>query len=218
MFEEIKKNYFKIKNEIPKEVTLIAVSKKQGVDKIKTLYDLGQRDFGENYVQELLEKSNVLKNDCPEIVWHFLGRIQKNKIKALLPVCQNLHSLDSIEVLNEITKRKISIRLSKKINVFVQVNIDEEDTKGGVLLKDLSQFLNVISQQEGVCFCGLMCIPRMRGENKIEPFLKILEIEKSLATHRFPGRSMGMSDDYREAIKARSTHIRVGSALFGKRI
>jgi pyridoxal phosphate enzyme (YggS family) len=186
--------------------TTIAVSKTQSHSAILEIYNQGCRNFGENYVQEALAKIPRLPTD---IVWHFIGSIQSNKT---LDIAKNF------SVIHTIDREKIALRfdnhaqeLGKKLQVLIQVNVDNEPTKSGVLLENLPQLVDVIKQLQHIELIGLMCIPQ---KNNTQAFAAMQHLQKQFA---LPELSMGMSGDYQEALGCGATMIRIGTAIFGKR-
>lgn len=196
----------------PETVTLIAVSKNQPFEKIKTLYDLGQRDFGENYVQELLGKSQAaIEQGLTEIRWHMIGHLQTNKVKQITGIVSMIHSVDSIKLAQEISKRAEHV-----LPVLLEINLDEEETKSGLTPSELPFIASEIALMRNLELRGLMCIPNPK--NTQDPFKRLATLEQSLRPLTHGVLSMGMSDDFEEAILAGATHIRVGTALFGARL
>lgn len=205
-----------------KGVTLIAVSKTKPVEDIQALYDAGHRDFGENYVQELVQKQAELPKD---IRWHFIGHLQSNKVKMIAPFVHLIHGVDSVKLLEVIDKE--GKKVNKKISCLLQVHIAQEETKYGLDLQEARQVADSYFSEkkyEHIELCGLM------GMASFSDDLSLVELEfKSLKdlfdeihqVHRnaaqFNILSMGMSGDYMLAINNGSTMVRVGSLLFGKR-
>lgn len=199
------------------DVSLIAVSKTKPVEDISLLYEKGQRTFGENKLQELEEKSPALPSD---IEWHFIGRIQRNKIRKILSLSEWVHSVDSVKVLDAVNR--IAGEEGHHPKVFLQVNIDEEDSKGGFLSEEIEDAVEKALSLTHLELVGLMCIPSP-SDNQEETrasFRKIASLRDQIEqSHQasLPYLSMGMSGDYEIAIEEGATHIRVGSALFGAR-
>ena len=196
-----------------KKVTLIAVSKMKPVEDIQELYDLGQRDFGENYVQELMDKQALLPAD---IRWHFVGHLQSNKIKYIASFIHLIQSVDSISLLKEIDKQ--AGKHNRKINCLLQVHIADEQTKFGF---EEGEVLNIQPEEyKNVTICGLMGMATFTEDKDqiISEFEKLntlyAKIQPSLSGNIM---SMGMSDDYGIAISCGSNMVRIGSMLFGKR-
>jgi len=170
----------------------------------------GQRDFAENYVQELLEKNAILKQqNITDIKWHFIGHLQRNKVKKLLTAIPQImiHTIDSLELAQEINKHT-----EKPLNCFIQVNIDNEENKSGIASQDTRSFYNRLKKLPNVNCIGLMCIPEQDNPASFE---KMKQLCASINPHL--KLSMGMSSDYQAAIRAGATHVRIGTALFGER-
>jgi PLP dependent protein len=196
-------------------VTLIAVSKTQPFPKIEALYLLGQRDFGENYSQELVDKAEALKTSCPEIRWHFIGHLQSNKVKSLLPYVSSIHSIHSVDLAREISKRWIASGRAGELSVFFEVNIDGEATKSGFAASEVRDAAESVSKLSGLRLEGLMCIPAR--EASVNAFTRLRDLETSCRPFTRGSLSMGMSSDFEDAIRVGATHIRVGTLLFGER-
>lgn len=203
-------------------VTLVAVSKKKPVAAIRELYELGHRDFGENYVQELIEKQPQLPDD---IRWHFVGHLQRNKVKLLTPFVHLIHGVDSMRLLEEIDKRGQDI--GRIVDVLLQVHVAREDTKHGFTPDELrEQFADPdIHRQAWARLSGIMGMGTFSDDyNVVGPeFATLKTLFDELSEKYFDRRpewhtlSMGMSGDYRLAIEKGSTLVRVGSAIFGAR-
>ena len=198
-----------------KNTTLVAVSKIKPASDIQQMYDLGQRDFGENYVQELVEKQAVLPAD---IKWHFLGHLQSNKVKYIAPFVHLIHSVDSDKLLKEIDKQ--AAKNNRKINVLLQIHIAEEQTKFGFNEEELMK-LDVDGYQN-VNITGLMGMATFTDDKEkvkrefeqLRSFYIEFKDDKKVELNTL---SMGMSDDYELAVNCGSNMIRIGSLLFGKR-
>lgn len=205
------------------QVTLIAVSKLQPIEAIRELYDLGHRDFGENYVQELTEKAqHFLDEGIKDIRWHFIGHLQTNKVKQLLPFVSSIQSVDSIKLAQEISKRWLSLQdqdVSKTLPIFLNVNIDQEPSKDGVFPIDAHEVCEALSHLPGLKLEGLMCIPAPTSVTAVgtHPFHRLRELEQLCRPFTHGQLSMGMSSDFPAAIQEGATHIRIGTSLFGKR-
>jgi pyridoxal phosphate enzyme, YggS family len=225
--------YKEIRNELAtKDVTLIAVSKIQSVERILQLYHEGQRDFGENYVQELIEKHEQLPKD---IRWHFIGHLQSNKVKFITPFVSLIHGVDSEKLLKEINKQ--AIKNNRVIDCLLQVHIAEEETKFGFDEKKLHEFLDSdFTKYRNIRVRGLMGMGSFSDdENKVrEEFKRLKELfdnyfslkrkdnNTDFATSdikHFASNilSMGMSSDYKIAIEEGSNMVRIGSLIFGRR-
>ena len=218
-----KNNFLALKKELGSKVILVAVSKTKPLADIKELYALGQRDFGENYVQELVEKSEVLPKD---IRWHFIGHLQSNKVKYIAHFVHLIHGVDSEKLLSAINKQ--GEKLNKTISCLLQVHIAEEETKFGFdenELKDLiSRIENKSYELTNVKITGLMGMGSFTDDkNKVRQefhFLKKLFDEGSILStnnYQLSTLSMGMSGDYNVAIEEGSNMVRIGSLLFGER-
>ncbi len=206
---------------------VLAVSKGQPISKIEALYAQGQRDFGENYASEMVRKMDALAETCPDIRWHFIGQIQSNKIKqiARANIIQSVSKIRQIDVLVNATPHE-------QLGIFIQVNLSprptsrgpgwipgqarddkavfQDDKRGGALPEEIPAFKEAILKQPKLKLMGLMTItPLERGD-----WFKVM---KSLRLPDYPELSMGMSDDYEEAIKHGATWVRLGTALFGPR-
>lgn len=205
-----------------KNVTMVAVSKTKPVEDILALYELGQRDFGENYVQELVEKAEKLPAD---IRWHFIGHLQSNKVKYIAPFVHLVHGVDSAKLLQEIEKQ--GARNQRVINCLLQVYIAKEETKFGL---DEAELETLIRQAEEpgkfrhVRISGLMGMASfsdnpdlVRGEFKMLNQLYKQYTGRITEAVQFSRLSMGMSGDYRIALEEGTTMVRIGSLLFGAR-
>ncbi|MBS1579331.1 MAG: YggS family pyridoxal phosphate-dependent enzyme [Bacteroidetes bacterium] len=195
--------------------TLVAVSKTKPVADILELYNLNQRDFGENYVQELIEKEAQLPKD---IRWHFIGHLQSNKVKYIAAFVHLIHGVDSLNLLKEINKQ--AAKNSRIINCLLQIHIAQEETKFGFNESELLQ-LNQLEQFKNVNICGLMGMASFTDDmQKVKSefaYLKSLQNKFIIQHPSFNILSMGMSSDYKIAIKEGSTMVRIGSLLFGDR-
>lgn len=201
------------------EITLIAVSKTVSPNIIKLAYDLGISEFGENKVQELLQKQSLLDN---KIKWHMIGHLQKNKVKSILDHITLIHSIDNIELLNEIEKRALAKNII--INVLIQVNISKEKSKFGIDAENLKEIIYHSAQLEHINVKGLMTIAPFdeKKSNLHSIFAKLRDLSIDIKRERINNihmdiLSMGMSSDYDVAIQEGATHIRIGSAIFGMR-
>ncbi|MBC7949339.1 MAG: YggS family pyridoxal phosphate-dependent enzyme [Chitinophagaceae bacterium] len=210
-----------IKELEPTKATLVAVSKTKPVEEIRELYDLGQRDFGENYVQELAEKAEQLPKD---IRWHFIGHLQSNKVKHIAPFIHLIHGVDSNKLLEEIDKQ--AIKNNRVIDCLLQVYIAKEETKFGFEESELANV--VVYDSPNISIKGLMGMASFTEdmEKVRQEFRSLKEIYDRHAvltansTHKsakFTTLSMGMSSDYRVALEEGSGMVRIGSLLFGAR-
>ena len=206
-------NYLKIKNKIPSNVNILAVSKGFESQEIKTIQNIGQNDFGESKFQEAYEKQLILK-DLKQIKWHFIGRIQSNKIRKIVQNFKYIHSVDSFEKLQKISN--ISCEENKNPLIMLQVKLSDDHSKGGFNPEFLKLKWREIQELKNLTLTGLMTInPRgLSSKGNLELFKKC----RSLAdTFQLPDCSMGMSGDWEEAIDAGSTWLRLGSLIFGDR-
>ena len=204
------------RKEIPQNVTLIAVSKTKPISLIQEAYATGQRDFGENKVQELVEKQEALPND---IRWHMIGHLQRNKVKYIAPFVHLIHGVDSFRLLKEINKQ--GAKINRCIPVLLQVHISQEDTKFGFDSNELKEAINECKVLEWIKPCGLMGMATFTSDldqvRREFQGLKDLFDQYQSNFGENPILSMGMSGDYKVAIDQGSTMIRIGSSLFGSR-
>ena len=201
------------------EVTLIAVSKTKPVEDLQAVYDLNIRDFGENKVQELKDKIEVMPKDMK---WHMIGHLQRNKVKYIIGKVELIHSVDSLRLAEEISKQ------AKKNNVnadiLVEVNIGDEDSKFGISTDGVIELVKDIAKLENISIKGLMCVaPYVVDSEENRPlFHKIKDLSVDIMSENIDNvsmsiLSMGMSNDYQVAIEEGATMVRIGSNLFGKR-
>lgn len=210
----ISENIKNISSQIPEHVTLIAVSKTKPNEMIIEAYHAGQRDFGENYVQELVDKQDQLPKD---IRWHFIGHLQSNKIKYIAPFVQLIHGVDSFSLLKEINKQ--AQKNNRVIDCLLQIYIAQEETKFGLDFNEANEILNSIAFKElkNISIKGFMAMAS-NTDNEIQirkEFKSLTNFSKQYIN--FPILSFGMSNDYLLAIEEGSTMIRVGSSIFGER-
>jgi PLP dependent protein len=200
-----------------KNVTLVAVSKTKPVADIEALYALGQRDFGENYVQELVDKQASLPVD---IRWHFIGHLQSNKVKYIAPFVYLIHGVDSLKLLKEIDKQ--AAKNNRIIQCLLQVHIASEETKFGMDEQELAEVLSQLHLFPNVKVCGLMGMASFSyDETKVRNEFKTLHqllIKSAISDPASAILSMGMSGDYTMAVEEGSTMVRIGSLLFGARV
>ena len=194
----------------PSDVTLIAVSKTQAPEAILPLIEAGQRVFGENRVQEAQGKWPALRADYPDIELHLIGQLQSNKAEEAVALFDMIHSLDRPSLLTALAKAMD--KAGRLVPCFVQVNIGDEEQKGGCPISELPAFLAAV-RAANVPLAGLMCIPP--ADTEAAPFFALLA--KLAADNGLTGLSMGMSGDYETAVMLGATHVRVGTALFGQR-
>lgn len=217
----IKENLQKIKNTLPHNVTLVAVSKTKPVEDILEAYHAGQRIFGENKIQEMVDKHEVMPKD---IQWHMIGHVQTNKVKYMAPFVSLIHGVDSLKLLKEINKQ--AQKLDRTIDCLLQLKIAEEDSKFGMAFAEakallLSEEFNAMTHIKVVGVMGMATFTEDDVQIKAE-FTKLKTAFESLkkiqtANCKLQTISMGMSSDYEIAIACGSTMIRVGSSIFGER-
>ena len=195
----------------PTGVTLVAVSKTHGADRVRELLAVGQRVFGENRVQEAQEKFPALKAEYADLKLHLIGPLQTNKAREAVALFDVIQSVDREKL--AVTLAKEMTRADKRPDCFIQVNTGEEPQKAGILPADLDSFVAACRDTHKLPVVGLMCIPPVDEE----PALHFALLAKMAARHGLAGVSMGMSADYETAVRLGATHVRVGSALFGQR-
>lgn len=199
-------------------VTLVAVSKTKPFEEILELYNLGHRDFGENYVQEMAEKAKQLPQD---IRWHFIGHLQTNKVKLIVSFVQLIQSVDSLKLLLEINKQ--AQKVNRVVDCLMQVHIAQEETKFGLDENELIELMKEFESKgmQNVRICGLMGMASFTDDmNKVrKEFQNLKRLFDRLTTHdsRLTTLSMGMTSDYRIAIEDGSNMVRIGSLIFGER-
>ena len=218
----IKENLHTVQSEIPDGVTLVAVSKTKPVDAIMEAYNAGQRIFGENKVQEMVEKEEVLPKD---IEWHMIGHLQTNKVKYMAPFVHLVHAVDSYKLLKEINKQ--AKKHNRTINCLLQFHIGQEETKFGLDFDEAKDLLssNEFVELENVAITGLMGMAsntdneeQVRDEfQTLDNYFNIFKSHFFKFNDGFKHISMGMSGDYKIAIEEGSNMVRVGSAIFGVR-
>lgn len=213
----IQHNYQAILSQLPENVKLVTVSKTNPAEKIKEVYDLGQRAFGENKVQELLEKHPVLPND---IEWHLIGHLQTNKVKYIAGFISMIESIDSEKLLKEVDKE--ALKNNRKINVLLQVKIAKEETKFGLTVDETKDIFNkyLNGNYPNIEIKGLMGMASfVDDETQIREEFSILKnlFDELSELKPLETLSMGMSGDFPIAIESGSNSVRVGSAIFGER-
>lgn len=208
----------KIKSELPSHVTLVAVSKTKPNELINQAYLAGQIDFGENYVQELIDKHQELPKD---IRWHFIGHLQTNKVKLIAPFVNLIHGVDSLKLLEEINKQ--AQKNNRIINCLLQIYIAQEDSKFGLSFEECKELLqsNSYLNLKNICVVGFMAMASNTEDNEQikKEFLSLKKFHESMVTIQLPLNilSFGMSSDYQLAIECGSNMIRIGSSIFGER-
>ena len=204
------KNLIDIESKINNKAKIIAVSKTFPIDKILPLIEHGHTDFGENKVQEAIEKWTEIKKINSQIKLHMIGKLQTNKVKFAVQIFDFIHSVDSEKLAKKIAVE--SKKLNKKIKIFIQVNIGDEEQKSGINKNQLGQLV-FYSKEIGLNVIGLMCIPPANIDTEAH-FEEMNKLNKNLG---FTELSMGMSSDFDIAVKHSSTYVRVGSNIFGQR-
>lgn len=201
----------------PGEVKLIAVGKTKPVELIREAYEAGQKVFGENYVQELKQKAEALAEG--DVEWHFIGHLQRNKVKYVVPIIKCIHSLDSIRLVEEIEKRA-----DRKIDCLIEVNLGDEESKTGIEKENVYKLIEALKSMKFLNLKGLMTIPPYDPHpEKSRPYFKqlaklMVEINnKKVYPFKLTELSMGMTEDFEIAIEEGATMVRVGTAIFGER-
>jgi pyridoxal phosphate enzyme (YggS family) len=212
-----KEKYLILQKELSNHgVSLIAVSKTKPIEDILELYELGHRDFGENYVQELVEKQSVLPKD---IRWHFIGHLQSNKVKYIAPFVELIHGIDSFKLLKEVDKN--GLKFGRTINVLLQAHIATEETKFGLDASELDQIIQSATVFTNVSINGLMGMASFTEDNAQvkREFQQLRQLFDKFKPQipTFTILSMGMSGDFNIAIGEGSNMVRIGSLLFGER-
>jgi len=205
----IKEEIKLVKNKIP---SIIAVSKTFPIAEIIPLIKFGHIHFGENKVQEALEKWTDIKKEFKHIKLHMIGKLQTNKVKYVVPLFDYIHSLDSIKLAKKISLEQE--KFEKKMKIFIQINLANEDQKGGIKPNELVKFYKICTAELNLDIIGLMCLPP--NDKKSNYYFS--EMNKLKSHIDADGLSMGMSGDYLEAIKHETSFIRLGSKIFGSRI
>ena len=210
----IASNLKAITSSLPKEVALVAVSKTKPNTAILEAYQTGQRVFGENKVQELVQKAEELPKD---IAWHMIGHLQTNKVKFIAPFVSLIHGVDSLKLLKEINKR--AEQNNRIIDCLLQVHIASESTKFGFGLSEVTSALNQAEEFKNIRITGLMGMATFTDDTQqvVNEFKSLKTVFDSIKNEHITTLSMGMSGDYKLAIEQGSTMIRVGSAIFGHR-
>ena len=220
----LKHNLQYIRGTLPEAVTLICVSKFHSPALILEAYNLGERDFGESRVQELLAKQQQLPRD---IRWHFIGHLQKNKVKAILPFVHLIHGVDTAELLGYINQEALRLNLDHSINLLLEVHVATEQTKYGFTSAELRSYIDSGQWQalQAVRICGIMGMASLTDDEQQigREFNELHQLFLSLKHNQFASQpqfnilSMGMSDDYPIAIAQGSNMVRIGTAIFGQR-
>ena len=218
----IKEQLQNVRESIPGNVTLVAVSKTKPASVIQEAYELGERIFGENKVQELVEKSEQLPKD---INWHLIGHLQSNKVKYIAPFVSMIHSIDSLKLLIEINKQ--ALKNDRTIDCLLQFHIAEEESKFGLSLESAKELLESkeFSEMRNISIVGVMGMASFSNNEEqvreefrtLENYFHVIQSHFFKFNHNFEHISMGMSGDYKIAIEEGSTMVRVGSSIFGSR-
>ena len=203
-----------LKSKLPNfdKVKIIAVSKTFPPDDILPLIDHGQIHFGENKVQEAIEKWPNIKKEFPNIKLHMIGKLQSNKVKFVIPLFDYIHSLDNLKLAKKISNEQS--KFNKKLKIFIQINIADEGQKSGIKPTELNSFYQTCIKELNLNIIGLMCIP----PNNTNTNIYFSEMKKLKSTINVTDLSMGMSQDYLKAIEYDATYIRIGSKIFGSRV
>ena len=216
--ERIEKACQKV-NRDPQEVTLIAVSKTKPIEMLQEAYEAGARDFGENKVQELMDKIPALPDD---IRWHMIGHLQRNKVKYIIDKVYLIHSVDSLKLAEEISKEALKHHVTA--NILVEVNVAGEKSKFGTSLKEAEDLVLEIAKLPGICVKGLMTIaPFVEDGEENRKYFRILKqlsvdiLQKNNDNSIGNILSMGMTGDYEVAVEEGATYVRVGTGIFGER-
>lgn len=203
----------------PEEVTLIAVSKTKPVEMIQEAYEAGCRDFGENTVQELLDKYEVMPKD---VRWHMIGHLQRNKVKYIVDKVYLIHSVDSLRLAEEISKE--ALKKNVCVNILIEVNVANEETKFGTTCEGVKQLVQDIAKLPNICVKGLMTIaPFVENAEKNRPIFSKLKklavdiMDENIDNITMEILSMGMTGDYAVAVSEGATYVRVGTGIFGVR-
>ena len=191
--------------------TVIAVSKTFPISEVLPLINHGHEHFGENKVQEAIEKWSSIKNDFKQIKLHMIGSLQSNKVKYVLPLFDYIHSLDSLKLAEKISNEQKKIK--KRLKIFIQINIGQEIQKSGIEIEYLEEFYEICVTKLDLEVVGLMCLPP-KNKNELQYFLEMKNLCSKIGVKEL---SMGMSNDYIEASNNGSIFVRIGSNIFGER-
>ena len=204
-------NTLKIENLEFNKIKIIAVSKTFPINEILPLINHGQIHFGENKVQEAIEKWQEIKQDFKHLQLHMIGKLQSNKVKFVVPLFDYIHSLDSLKLAKKIAEEQNKIK--KRLKIFIQINIGNEEQKSGIDEGDLEEFYKKCVNELELNIVGLMCLPP-KDNNTKEYFIKMKNLAQKINVKEL---SMGMSNDYLDAAKHGATYLRIGSKVFGSR-
>jgi hypothetical protein len=201
----------------PGDIRFLAVSKKKPVEAVLAAVSAGQREFGENFVQEGLIKMDETGRD--DLIWHFIGQLQTNKTRSVAERFHWVHTVDRLKIAERLSRQRP--HYAGDLNVCIQVNIDDEAAKAGVATVDLPELAKAVADLPGLKLRGLMCLPAVRQDftEQRRPFARMRELKASLEESgiSLDTLSMGMTADYRAAIHEGATLVRIGTALFGER-
>lgn len=203
----------------PASVRLVAVSKTQPARAVREAYAAGQRDFGENYVQELVQKAEELR-DLTELRWHLIGHLQRNKAKQVAALLQLMHTVDSAPLAHELARRVAANADGRRLSVLIEVSIAGEEQKHGVAPENLAELCDAVEALPALALSGLMCVPPLGPDPAAtRPYFEKLAAlrEQHGGRTRLPELSMGMTHDLEQAVAAGATLVRVGTAIFGAR-
>ena len=202
----------------PSEIKLLGVSKQIESDRIKEAIKCGHFNFGENYVQEFISKYETL-SEYKDVDWHFIGHLQKNKVKYIIDKVSLIQSVDKVSLAEEINKR--AEKIGKNVPILIEINLGEETSKSGIEISELDNFLEQISVFDNLKLSGLMALPPFceNAQDSRKYFIKLRELRDNFNSsyNNFKELSMGMSSDYEVAIEEGATIVRVGTAIFGER-
>ena len=204
-------NTLKIENLELNRIKIVAVSKTFPINEILPLINHGQIHFGENKVQEAIEKWQEIKQDFKHLQLHMIGKLQSNKVKFVVPLFDYIHSLDSLKLAKKIAEEQNKIK--KRLKIFIQINIGNEEQKSGIDEGDLEEFYKKCVNELELDIVGLMCLPP-KDDNTKEYFIKMKNLAQKINVKEL---SMGMSNDYLDAAKHGATYLRIGSKVFGNR-
>ena len=201
----------KTKLDVSSKLNIVAVSKTFKNEDILPLIHHGHKHFGENKVQEAIEKWSILKKEFPDINLHMIGKLQTNKVKFVVPLFDYIHSLDNVKLAEKISAEQK--KNNKRLKIFIQVNFENEKQKGGISPNELKNFYDICTSELNLNIIGLMCIPP--NDNKTHEYFSLMKMLKNKID--VGELSMGMSNDYLIAVEYEATFVRIGSKIFGNR-
>lgn len=208
---KLRSNIKEFLSTLPQDVTLVAATKYVDAVEMKKMYEVGIKNFGENRVEDFLIKYNELK-DLKNIKWHFIGHLQRNKARDVINKIDYLHSLDSLKLAREVEKYR-----ETPLDVFVEVSVNLEESKNGVPLYEAIDFIDALRHFSKIHVVGLMMMTIKDSDNKRDQFAKLYNLKQEIENQlhiEIPYLSMGMSDDYKDALLEHATHIRLGRILY----